>query len=235
MRQKKRWLALLSAAVLLAGCAGGEDENTSDSSKNSDVAASTEVVDPENTKDVPEDEIDVMVEDMYTEQGQISDPKVMDEFAEKAELVHVIDGDTVVVSTEKGEETVRLLLVDTPEMEDEYDDEGRPEPYAEEAKTYLAAHLDGASLYLERGENDTDEYGRTLGYIWRTDGDKVTNVSADIIQAGYGRVAYVFAPNIRYVDTFFDVENAAMDERSNIWEHPGYASEEGFDRTFIEE
>lgn len=73
--------------------------------------------------------------------------------------VHVVDGDTFFL----GEEKIRIKGIDTPEI-------GDPKCLAErllgeQAKLYLAERLNsGEPLELERVE--TDQYGRTLAYIY---------------------------------------------------------------------
>jgi len=73
------------------------------------------------------------------------------------EVVSVTDGDTLVVSQGGTEERVRLLGIDTPEV----DDCG----YAE-ATAAMAALVEGAEVTLVVGNsNDRDQYGRLLRYV----------------------------------------------------------------------
>lgn len=123
---------------------------------------------------------------------------------EKAEVVRVVDGDTVVVRLENGaEERVRFIGVNTPESTT------RHEPYGEEAAAFTRNQLDGEIVYLEKDVSDRDRYGRLLRYIWL---EPPTEVSEDSIRGklfnaillleGYAQVA-TYPPDVKYTDDYF--------------------------------
>jgi len=84
-------------------------------------------------------------------------------------VIEVIDGDTFVI----GNETIRLLCVDTPEEGDSG---------YEEAKDFLTDRLnsDVSNIMLEG--NKTDSYGRSLRWVYI--GDDLIN--KEIIDFGFG-------------------------------------------------
>lgn len=135
-----------------------------------------------------------------------------------AEVVKVVDGDTINVSISGTVESVRFLLIDTPEM---YDDrwEG-PQPYALEAKQFVIEQLKNGNIQLEVDISERDKYGRLLAYIWI--GDKT--LQEKLLEAGLARVAYVYAPNVRYVDEFRVVQEKAQKQGVGIWSIENYAT-----------
>lgn len=111
------------------------------------------------------------------------------------EVVHVIDGDTLIVERDGIEERVRLLGIDAPEMAHE----GQPgETCADEATALtqeLAARAEVAVI-SDSSQPDRDRYGRTLAYV-EADGQ---DVSAELLRAGLAEV-YEAVPDIaRYAD-----------------------------------
>lgn len=144
----------------------------------------------------------------------------------------VIDGDTVDISGDNGKERVRLLLIDTPESVHPTEP---VQKFGKEASEFASSVLlPGQMVFLERGENDKDKYGRTLGYIWLDDEKKV-NFNQLMIEEGYARVAYVYVPNTRYLDVFERAENDAKAARLNIWSIDGYVTRDGFDMSAVRE
>ncbi|HWO77358.1 MAG TPA: thermonuclease family protein [Bacillus sp. (in: firmicutes)] len=140
-----------------------------------------------------------------------------------AKVTRVIDGDTVEVELESGkEETVRFILVDTPESKGKY--AGEPQPFGKEAEAFTKQHLEGKSVGLEVGVEERDRFGRLLAYIWVDD----TMFNEILLREGLARVA-VYPPNTKYVDHFRDIENQAKLEEKNIWSVENYVSEDGYE------
>jgi micrococcal nuclease len=87
---------------------------------------------------------------------------------EKRIVTKIIDGDTIVVS---GGETVRLLGMDTDE---------RGYPCYTSAKKRLENLALGKEVTLERGEENKDQYGRLLRYIFLEN----NNVNVQLVREG---------------------------------------------------
>ena len=120
-----------------------------------------------------------------------------------AEVVRVVDGDTVEVAFENGtRETVRLLGVDTPEVRggvapDEY--EGVPNTTA--GRACLRRHADAASAYVGRVADgatvrlgfDPESprrgfYGRLLAYVYVRDGGEWRQLNYRLLARGDARL-----------------------------------------------
>ena len=80
-------------------------------------------------------------------------------------LVRIIDGDTIKVKIGEKIESVRLIGIDAPEMDEETKEK------AIESKQYLENLLKNQNIYLERDEtqDDRDVYNRLLRYIYLED------------------------------------------------------------------
>jgi micrococcal nuclease len=143
--------------------------------------------------------------------------------AEKAVVYEVIDGDTIKVEFSIGEiETVRLLLVDTPETVKPNTPE---QPFGKEASEFMKHTLiKDTVIELERGKKDRDKYGRLLAYVW-LDGK---NINEELLRKGLARVAYVYEPNTKYLDDFKKAEKQAKQQKIGIWSIDGYVNSEGF-------
>jgi micrococcal nuclease len=112
------------------------------------------------------------------------------EAAEPATLVRVIDGDTIEVRLAHGTtDTVRMILVDTPETK-------KPntpvECFGQEASAFtswlLSLAPDG-TVYLEKDVSERDQYDRLLRYVWVDLGGDPYLVSEAIARSGFGALA----------------------------------------------
>jgi micrococcal nuclease len=103
--------------------------------------------------------------------------------AEAATVVHVIDGDTIVITIGGREERVRYIGIDAPELARVA--EGVPaECGAETARDANAAMVTGRDVRLERDESDRDRFGRLLRHVWvEADGEWVL-VAAQLVRDG---------------------------------------------------
>ncbi|HSX02643.1 MAG TPA: thermonuclease family protein [Candidatus Saccharimonadia bacterium] len=127
-------------------------------------------------------------------------------------VVHVNDGDTIIVREPDGsEETVRFLGVDTPEVKDPR----KPvQCYGPEASAHTKHILTGAKVRLEPDaeDSDRDKYGRLLRYVYLPDG---TLYNAALIRQGYG-FAYTVFP-ITKLDDFKALEQTAQQANRGLW------------------
>jgi len=139
-----------------------------------------------------------------------------------ATVDRVVDGDTLKVTLEEREETIRLLLVDTPETKHP----SKPvQPFGPEASDFAKDRLEGEKVGIEIDVSERDKYGRLLAYVWI--GDQMFNEM--LLEEGLARVAYIYQPNVKYVDQFQKIQRQAQEEGKGIWSIEDYVQEEGFD------
>ena len=147
----------------------------------------------------------------------------------EVKLLNVIDGDTIKVKYNGKTETIRYLLVDTPEVR--HQTLGN-QPLGDEASSRNKQLLEDATVYLEFDVGERyDDYGRLLAYVY-ADGESAQEV---LLQEGLARVAYVYAPNTRHIDSFEEAEAIARQAELNIWQYEGYVTNRGFDKTLVNE
>lgn len=137
-------------------------------------------------------------------------------------LVEAVDGDTIKVMYNGKKETVRYLLIDTPE-------EKKPntcvQPYAVDAYNRNKELLTSGRITLEFDHgNKRDKYGRLLAYVF-VDGK---SVQEELLKEGYARVAYIYQPPYKYLSEFKKDENQAKSQKLRIWSKPGYSTNRGF-------
>lgn len=137
-------------------------------------------------------------------------------------IVSTVDGDTIKVNENGKIETVRYLLVDTPE-------EKKPntcvQPYSLEAAQRNDEILRSGNITLEFEEkNKVDKYGRVLAYVFVNG----KSVQGTLLQEGYARVAYIYYPPYKYLSQYQSDERIAKNQGLHIWSKPGLVTENGF-------
>ncbi|OME59808.1 MULTISPECIES: thermonuclease family protein [Paenibacillus] len=139
-----------------------------------------------------------------------------------AKVTRVVDGDTMKLTIGGKKETIRLLLVDTPESVNPNIPE--PQPFSLEASDFAKKMLTDKDVQIELDVSERDKYGRLLCYLY-IDGKMFNEI---LLEQGYARVAYVFAPNTKYVDQFRAIQDKAREREIGIWSIENYAQDKGF-------
>ncbi|WP_078379613.1 thermonuclease family protein [Sutcliffiella halmapala] len=147
----------------------------------------------------------------------------------KVSVTRVIDGDTIKAIINGKEESLRFLLVDTPETN--HPRMSGPQPFGKEAKEFVEELLKDGTVEIEMDVGERDRYGRLLAYLY-VEGESVQEA---LLQRGLARVAYIYPPNTRYVDQFQAIQKEAQNNAIGIWSVENYAQEDGFYPEFVEE
>jgi micrococcal nuclease len=136
-----------------------------------------------------------------------------------AKVTKVVDGDTIDVLIGDKKETVRFVLVDTPETKHP----SKPiEPFGPEASKFTTDMLEGKEVKLEKDVSERDKYGRLLMYVWLD--DKMVNEL--LLEKGLARVA-IYQPDVKYVDNFREIQKKAQQAGTGIWSIENYAKDDG--------
>lgn len=127
-------------------------------------------------------------------------------------VTKIVDGDTFWADngSEKGFK-VRLIGIDAPETRNVF--KKKKGYYGKEAKTYLSNLLEGQSVKLECDVDSLDQYGRTLAYVYMTNG---TFVNAELVKNGYAMVMTV-PPNVKYSEEFVSYQKIARENNKGLW------------------
>jgi micrococcal nuclease len=142
---------------------------------------------------------------------------------EKVKLIRVVDGDTVIVRKEDGNNVrVRLIGIDTPESVNP--DNSKNTVSGKAASAFLKSKMEaGKDYFLEYDVEREDKYGRTLAYLWDTDhtqSDKEYIVShmvnAMLINEGYATTMQI-DPNVEYSKVFDEIKDDAKENKKELW------------------
>jgi micrococcal nuclease len=129
-----------------------------------------------------------------------------------ATVVYVVDGDTIDVTINGAEQRVRLIGVDTPETKKQ----NTPvECFGREATAFTESLLPAQTpIHLERDVEARDDYGRLLGYVYRSSDGLFVNF--ELVAQGYAN-PLTFPPNIAYADQFREAARAAEQADLGLW------------------
>jgi micrococcal nuclease len=115
----------------------------------------------------------------------------------------IIDGDTYELSDGR---TIRLIGVDTPEID---------MPFYDEAIAFAESLLAGKRITMEFDKEKTDKYGRSLVYIY-LDSMLINEI---ITGRGLG-IVYLFESNLKYASRLIDAQKRARAANLGIWSLP---------------
>ncbi|HOO55940.1 MAG TPA: thermonuclease family protein [bacterium] len=132
---------------------------------------------------------------------------------DKYPVVHVIDGDTIVVIYGISREKVRLIGIDTPEIE-RPDHKG--EYCAQEALGFTRSIAEGQIARIEFDTEKRDKYGRLLGYVYIMSDEKEIFLNEQLIKKGLARTMSI-PPNTLHADRFSRLQKEAASAKIGIW------------------
>ena len=121
----------------------------------------------------------------------------------------ITDGDTFKVQTGRGVERVRMIGIDTPEVDHTGPDD---ECFGEEASEFLDEQIGDGLVWLTFDAECDDRYDRTLAYVHTMDGF----VQRQVLQAGMG-FAYTVSPNNSFSSMFSSDESSARAAGQGLW------------------
>lgn len=113
-----------------------------------------------------------------------------------ADLIRIVDGDTIEVIYEEHEQKVRLIGIDAPESV--HPDEARNTDEGITASEYVHDLLTTVDVvYLEFDTELYDGYDRLLAYVYYYAEDELIMLNKQILDAGYAS-PMVIEPNTKY-------------------------------------
>lgn len=141
-----------------------------------------------------------------------------------AQVIRVVDGDTIKVDLEGQEESVRLIGIDTPESRPNdkamRDSDRSGQDMAAivsqgmEATAFTRSRVGRGDLVrLETDVQPRDRYQRLLAYVWLSDG---TMLNEAIVRAGYAQPR-TYPPNVRYQNLFLEAARDARRNGRGLW------------------
>lgn len=120
-------------------------------------------------------------------------------------VTSITDGDTF----RSGDERVRLIGIDTPEIS------GGIECFGREATAALEEMIPpGTTVRLVRDVSEVDRYDRTLAYVYRVDDGLDVNLA--LVEQGYA-VPMTYPPDVARADEFVAASRDARDAGRGLW------------------
>jgi endonuclease YncB( thermonuclease family) len=120
-------------------------------------------------------------------------------------VVSVTDGDTIAVRIDGVEYELRLLGINAPE---------RSECWGPESTAHLSELLTGRNLLLVPGEDDTDQFGRLLRYVYLDETDGPVFINSEMIESGN---AIGMSNGHEYERSFKSLEATAFQSGLGMW------------------
>jgi len=134
---------------------------------------------------------------------------------EGAEVIAVVDGDTLRVRIDGGVDLVRMTGIDTPEVSGPYRD---AECFGDEASRLTASLVPaGAIIALERDVSDRDPFDRLLRSVWTVGPDGSWTLINEAIVAAGAAEARAYPPDTSYADRLDAAEAAARSAGRGMW------------------
>lgn len=132
-----------------------------------------------------------------------------------ATFVRVVDGDTIIVRLGSSDERVRLIGINTPELNKP---DGPVECFATEASEQTEALLDAThdQIQLERDVSETDQYGRLLRYVWLVTPHGKQLLNEELVAGGYAR-SITYRPDVKYQPALNRDQTDARRQRRGLW------------------
>lgn len=125
-----------------------------------------------------------------------------------AEVIRVIDGDTIEVTIDGKVEKVRYIGIDSPEP---YSEEV-PECFSKEASMANRNLVENKKVTLVPDLEDRDRYDRLLRYVYVGD----VFVNKELVKDGFAEAINI-KPNSTHYNEFLSLEEQARTEGKGMW------------------
>jgi micrococcal nuclease len=128
---------------------------------------------------------------------------------EETTVTRVVDGDTIHVSLDGDDVTIRLIGIDTPETVAP----GQPIGcFGPQASAFTTNQLTGEDVILEYDQDLIDPFGRTLAYVWFN--GRLFNQT--LVDRGFA-VAKAYPPNTAHQAALDVAEVRARSANRGLW------------------
>ena len=139
-------------------------------------------------------------------------------------VTRIVDGDTLKVFYLEGEESIRLIGIDTPESRVNKKTKKDAKRSGQDVETIIAMGKrateyveslvkPGGLITIEFDVQERDRYKRLLGYVYLSNGNMLNE---EIVKAGYASVMTI-PPNVKYKDRFLIAYQEARERKVGLW------------------
>ena len=131
---------------------------------------------------------------------------------DRVKVKEVLDGDTILIEGETGDEQVRYIGIDAPENTLE----NTSVCYSNESKEANKKLVEGKTVRLIRDANDRDQLNRLLRYVYVETADGGVMVNEKLVQDG-GAEATPYPPDTKFEERFKKAETGAKTAKRGLW------------------
>ena len=145
----------------------------------------------------------------------VVDPQIIKTYeatsSASAQVVKVVDGDTITVLVDGKKETVRFIGIDTPEV---VDPRRLVQCFGREAseKTKQILINKQVTLVDDQSQGNRDKYDRLLRYVFLGD----VNINQQLLVEGYAH-EYTYRLPYAYQAEFMQAERSARENKKGLW------------------
>jgi micrococcal nuclease len=133
-----------------------------------------------------------------------------------ATVLSITDGDTLKATIDGQKTTVRLYLMNTPEIHSPSQPVQCGGDLATEALQALVALAPNKTLLLEYDKTKTDRYGRRLAYAWFERDGSPYLINEAMVRAGYAELK-VYKPDVKYEPQIGAAADFAKEHQVALW------------------
>lgn len=131
-----------------------------------------------------------------------------------AQVVRVVDGDTIEVSLDGKNQKLRYVGINTPET---VDPRRGVQCFGHEASDENKKLVDGKQVILTKDISNTDKYDRLLRFVYLPQPDgKMLFVNDYLVREGYAE-AYTYPPDVKFANQFVAAQKEAQSQNKGLW------------------
>ena len=132
---------------------------------------------------------------------------------QEAQVIKVVDGDTLTISIGGKNETIRIIGINTPEI---VDPRKPVECFGQKASDKAKEQLNGKTVQLEADatQGELDKYNRLLRFVWLENG--MVDFGAMMIQDGYA-YEYTYNTPYTYQTKYKELQKEAEQNKKGLW------------------
>lgn len=138
-------------------------------------------------------------------------PQVLSQHIEQAQVVRVIDGDTIELSSGQ---KVRYIGIDTPET---VHPQKAVQCFGKAASAENKRLVEHKTVYLIKDVSETDRYGRLLRYVYLSpEASESGMVNAQLVRGGFAKSSS-YPPDVTQQKVFQKLESEAQRATRGLW------------------
>ncbi len=192
----------------------GTSADTSDSANSTPLSTAEASAEEstENTADQPQSNASSSYSGPVLPDESLSGKDLFTDGIAVVKLDYGIDGDTAAFIVNGKSYHVRMLAVDTPEVDENL---RQLDPWGKAASNYTKSVLNSANqivLELDPGSDTFDKYGRILAWVW-VDGELH---NYNLVEQGLAKVAYLYGDYL-YTNELQNIQDDAKAAGIKIW------------------